>query len=128
MLTERNYSIQRGEIWQKLLIFKDKRTRRRRVPAEAAATVLIDDVKYVLPVEITSEGGVLISLTPENTEWFEDGEYRWDAVVTISRSAMLTTAPTMETVPVYGTLTFTTYDNLTPMESDGNPEALEVLT
>jgi hypothetical protein len=121
-----DYHVYRGEVWERLLILKDKRTRRKRVPTEAAATVKVGDTKYVIPVEITSEGGVLLTLTPNNTEWLAVGEYDWDCVATVSRSALLTSSPLSENLVVYGKLTVMEYDNLTPMDSDGNPTALVV--
>ena len=122
-----NYTVDRGELWERLLILKDRRTRRKRVPVEAAATVLVDGVKYVIPSEITSEGGVLLTMSASNTEWLEDGEYQWDMVATVSRSALLTSTPLTETLVVYGNLTVQTYDNITPMSSDGVLTPLEVL-
>jgi len=122
-----NYTVDRGEVWERLLILKDRRTHRKRVPVEAAASVLIDGVKYVIPAEITSEGGVLLTMSAANTEWMEDGEYSWDMVATVSRSALLTSTPLTETLVVYGTLVVQTYDNITPMSSDGVTEALEIV-
>lgn len=122
-----NYTVDRGEVWERLLILKDRRTRRKRVPVEAAASVLIDGVKYVIPSEITSEGGVLLTMSAANTEWMEDGEYSWDMVATVSRSALLTSTPLTEALVVYGTLVVQTYDNITPMASDGVTEALEIV-
>jgi len=125
--TEINYFITRGEKWERLIILKDKRTRRKRVPTEAAASVLINDVKYAIPVEITAEGGVSLTMSASNTEWLADGSYSWDLVVTVSESALLTSTPLVEVVAVYGTLTVDTYDNITPMDSDGVTEALTVV-
>lgn len=115
----RNYTIQKGEVWERLIIIKDKRTHRKRVPTEADATVLVNSVKYVIPVEITSEGGVLLSLTPGNTEWLGAGEYAWDMVAKVSRSALLTSTPITQLLVVKGTLTVEDQGNLTPLESDG---------
>jgi len=123
-ITELNYTVMRGEPWERLIIPKDRRTRRKRVPTEADASVKIGDTIYILPVEITAEGGLLLTMTANNTEWLEDGEYLWDVVATVSRSALLTSTPLSETVVVRGTLTVSTYDNLTPMDSDDNPTAL----
>lgn len=126
-MNEVNYTIYRGEDWKRLFIVKDRRTRRKRVPTAVAATVLIDTIKYVLPTTVTTEGGVLLALSPNNTEWMVDGTYSWDSVATVSASPLLTSTPLEETVVVHGTLTVKTYDNLTPMASDGVPEALAVL-
>lgn len=122
-----NYTIDRGEVWERLVVLKDKRTHRKRVPTEVAASVKIGDTKYVIPTEVTAEGAVLLSLTANNTEWFTVGEYNWDMVATVSRSAMLTSTPLAETLVVSGTLTVQNYDNITPMDSDGDPTALEVV-
>jgi len=119
-----NYTVDRGEPWERLIIPKDRRTRRKRVPVEASASVKIGDTIYILPVEITSEGGLLLTMTANNTEWLADGEYDWDLVATVSRSALLTSTPLAETVVVHGKLVVSTYDNLTPMDSDGVPTAL----
>jgi hypothetical protein len=126
--TEVNYTIVRGEVWERLLVIKDKRTHRKRVPTEAAATIKVGDVLYSIPVEVTSEGGVLMTLSAGNTEWLAAGEYQWDMVATVSRSALLTSTPLSEMLVVYGTLAVVTYDNLTPMESDGVTEALSVVS
>lgn len=125
--TKIDYRITRGEKWERLIILKDRRTRRKRVPTEAAASVLIGGVKYVIPTEITSEGGVSLTLSATNTEWLADGNYSWDLVVTASESALLTSTPLVEVVAVYGTLYVDTYDNITPMYSDGVTTALEVV-
>lgn len=123
-----SYTVDRGEVWERLVVLKDRRTHRRRVPTEVAATIKIGDTKYVIPTEITAEGAVLLKLTPSNTEWVPAGEYAWDMVATVSRAALLTSTPLAETLVVSGTLTFLTYNNLTPMDSDGVTEALEVVS
>jgi hypothetical protein len=79
-------------------------------------------------VTITSEGGLLLTMTANNTEWLADGEYDWDLVATVSRSALLTSTPLAETVVVHGKLVVSTYNNLTPMDSDGVPTALVART
>lgn len=125
---ERNYTVKRGEVWERLILLKDRRTRRKRVPVEAQATILIDGTKYVIPTEITFEGGVKLVMSSLNTEWLEDGVYPWDMAVIVSRSAALTSTPLAQTIAVYGTITVRTYDNITPLLSDNEPEALEELT
>jgi len=122
-----NYTLKRGDDWERLIIIKDKRTRRRRVPVEAAASVRIGALDYVIPTTITSEGGVSLCMTAANTEWMVDGEYLWDMVAIVSKSALLTSTPLTETVTAKGTITVTTYDNITPMDSDGAPTALDLV-
>jgi hypothetical protein len=121
------YTLKRGEVWERLVIIKDRRTRRKRVPVEAAAAMRIPDLgDFYIPSLITSEGGVLLTMTPNNTEWLEDGTYEFDIVATVSRSALLTSTPLMETVVTKGTITVSSYDNITPMRIDSGPlEPLE---
>lgn len=113
-----NYTMQRGEVWERLIMLKDRRTRRVRKPTQVSACVLINDVSYYLPSIVTSEGGVLLSLSPEQTKWFVDGTYTWDAVATVSRSQMFTAYPEAEQVVLNGTITVSSYANITPLEVD----------
>lgn len=113
-----NYTIERGEVWERLILVKDRRTRRVRKPSAAACTILIDSVAYDLPLTLTSEGGILLSLNPAQTKWLVAGEYAWDGVAVISRAQNMTTSPSAETVILKGTLTVTSYDPITPMAVD----------
>jgi hypothetical protein len=122
--TKIDYTVDRGELWERLIVLKDRRTRRNRVPTEVSASVKVGDTVYILPTEVTSEGAVLLTMTAENTEWLPEGEYDWDMVATVSRSALLTSTPLAEMLVVHGKLTVTTFDNLTPMDSDGQATAL----
>jgi hypothetical protein len=122
--TKIDYTVDRGELWERLVVLKDRRTHRKRVPTEVSASVKVGDTVYVLPTEITSEGAVLLTMSAENTEWLPAGTYDWDMVATVSRSALLTSTPLSEMMVVYGTLTVQTFDNLTPMDSDGQTTAL----
>lgn len=122
-----DYKVSRGEKWERLIVIKDERTHRKRPVTQCAASVLIDGTKYVIPTEITSEGAVLLEMTAANTEWLTNGTYTWDLVVTVSSSALLTSTPLVQTVAAFGNLVVSTYDNITPMDSDGVTSALEVV-
>lgn len=122
--TKIDYTVDRGELWERMVVLKDRRTHRKRVPTEVSASVKVGDTVYVIPTEVTSEGAVLLTMSAENTEWLPAGTYDWDMVATVSRSALLTSTPLSEMLVVYGTLTVQTFDNLTPMDSDGQTTAL----
>jgi hypothetical protein len=122
--TKIDYTVDRGELWERMVVLKDRRTHRKRVPTEVSASVKVGDTVYVIPTEVTSEGAVLLTMSAENTEWLPAGTYDWDMVATVSRSALLTSTPLSEMMVVYGTLTVQTFDNLTPMDSDGQTTAL----
>ena len=80
--------------------------------------MLISGVAYTIPTTITSEGGVLLEMTAEQTKWLAAGTYQWDAVATVSRSQRFTQSPSYETVLLSGELTVETYDAITPMAID----------
>ena len=118
-----DYNMIRGEFFERLIIIKDKRTHRRRVATEAAATMLVEPVGQAaytvdLPVSVTNEGGVLLSLTGTETYAIPDGEWVWDMVVTVSTSPTMVSNPLQEVRPVNGTITVTTYENITPMDTN----------
>lgn len=124
-----NFSLERGEVWERLIMIKDRRTRRVRKPVQVAASIMINNVAYYLPSAITAEGGVLLALSPEQTKWLTDGSYAWDGVATISRSMAFTSTPLAEQVFLNGTITVTTYANITPMAVDDMaPVPLEAVT
>lgn len=122
-----DYHVERGEAFDRLVIIKDRRTHRRRVPTEAKATVLMDGIKYALPQYITAEGGVMLSLSPYQTEWMLPGEWPFDIEAKISRSPLLTSSPLVETIVMKGTIFVSTYSNLSPLLSDGTTSALQVV-
>lgn len=113
-----DYSLQRGEVWERLVVIKDRRTRRVRTPVQVAASIDINGTAYYLPSAVTAEGAVLLALSPQETKWLTDGTYTWDMVATISRSQAFTSTPLSEEVVLTGTITVSSYANITPMEVD----------
>ena len=113
------YHINRGEVWERLIVVKDSWTHRVRKPESAAATMLYEGKKYIIPHELTWEGGILLSMSEFNTEWLKDGTYPFDVVATISRSNYMYKGDPNETKVVSkGTLKVSTYENISPMPSD----------
>src|SRR5688500_13332475 len=106
----------RGEFFERLIIIKDRRTHRKRVPTAASAGMLISPTgqaayKLTIPTEINSEGGVLLAFDPQETYDIPEGEWPWDLVVTISTAPLFTSGNMVETRPVAGTITVTSYEN-----------------
>ncbi len=116
-----NYSLQREAVWERLILIKDRRTRRVRKPTKAAACIKVGLTSYYLPSAITTEGGLLLFLNPQQTKWLADGEYAWDGVATVSRSQSFTSQPDYEDVVFKGTITVSTYANITPLAVDTLP-------
>lgn len=77
------YSMTRGLDWQRLVIIKNRRTRRTIRPTEARATAAVGNTKIAIPLSITNEGGVLLSLSPSETLDFTEGEHYFDMVALI---------------------------------------------
>lgn len=123
-----DYTVDRGELWERLIVIKDRRSHRKRIPTAVAASISIAGTAYVIPTEITSEGAVLMTMTANNTEWLTDGTYNWDMVATVPISAYSTSSPVTEMVVVAGEITVSTYANITPMASDGVATALTAVS
>lgn len=127
----KDLKIERGMVWDHLIIIKDRWSHRRRRPTECSAALRIEDGvnagDYIIPSTVSWEGGVLLSMTAENTEWLEPGTYPYDVRAVISRSHFFryTSSDPAETIVVRGTITVSEYENITPMDSDGNPVALD---
>jgi hypothetical protein len=119
-----NMTATRGEIMERLLIVKDSRTHRKRVPTETTAAVQVGENKYEIPTSVTSEGGILITLSAEQTNWFHPGDYAWDVWGTVSRSALLTSTPLTTEMLAYGTLTVQEHSSITPVSVGTQPLTL----
>lgn len=118
----RDYRITRGETWKRLIVIRDRRTRRRRVPTDAYAALRIDTGEkagdYYIPAVIIHEGAVELRLMPENTLWLPVGTFNWDLVAKVSRSPYFTSTTIDEVVVVKGALEVIEYDPITPMDTD----------
>lgn len=103
-----NYNVVRGLPWKRLIILKDRRTRRLLKPTDARSFVKTSDLgKKELTVEITSEQGILLSLTGEETQDLPLGELSYDVIATVND----VTRPVAR-----GTILVTALDLITPWE------------
>jgi hypothetical protein len=103
-----NYNVVRGLPWKRLIILKDRRTHRVLKPTEARSFVKTTDLaKKELTVELTSENGIMLSLTGEETQDLPLGELEYDVLATIN-DVMRPVAK--------GTILVTALDLVTPWE------------
>lgn len=80
-----NYSITRGLPWERLIIVKDRRTHRLLKPTEARSFIQTTGLaKKEITVEITSEQGIMLSLSGEETQDLPLGELVYDVFATIN--------------------------------------------
>lgn len=103
-----NYTLVRGLPWERLLIIKDKRTRRLQSPTDARAYVKTGDLTVAeLTTTITTEKGINLSLTSEETQDLPLGDLSYDVIATIDGVQM----------PVaQGTISVSALNTVTPLE------------
>lgn len=82
MLQSLKYHIRRGEYWQRLVIVKDKRTHRVTPVTTATALMQVSSSSVKIPIgcTVSTQGGILLVLSEEETSSLVDGEYSFDIV------------------------------------------------
>jgi len=125
MTNKVNYSIDKGLPWERLIIVRDKRTHRVIRPISARASVKTSTTgRKEMTTVITSEGGIMLCLTEEDTADLPVGDLKYDVLATYVRNAPYSGTGDQITRPVAaGTLTVTALDNITPME---DTQAMEI--
>jgi len=125
MTNKVNYSIDKGLPWERLIIVHDKRTHRVIRPISARASVKTSTTgRKDITTVITSEGGIMLCLTEEDTTDLPVGDLSYDVLATYARAAPYDGASDYVTRPVAaGTITVTALDNITPME---DTQAMEI--
>jgi hypothetical protein len=103
-----NYTMVRGLPWERLIIVKNKYTHRLQSPTDARAYVKTGDLTVAeLTATITTEKGIELSLTSEETQDLPLGNLAYDVIATIGGIQM----------PVAkGTISVSALNNITPLE------------
>jgi hypothetical protein len=110
-----NYSITRGLPWQRLIIVKDRRTHKQVKPTDARSYIQTGLLaKKELTVDLTSENGIMLSLSAEETQDLPLGELDYDVIATIND---------IQRPVAKGTIVVSALDNITPMEDS---QAMEI--
>lgn len=78
-----SYKMTRGELWDRLIMVKNRRTRRVIRPSQARAMVDLGTSKKAIPLEITKEGGIYLRFEPDETLDFSVGTFEFDVVAPI---------------------------------------------
>lgn len=118
MTTHLEYNLTKGLPWQRLIIVRDNWTHRVQKPLDAWAVVQTSDInKMPFTVNLTSEGGILLSLSEEETKDLPTGDLKFDVIATLPKRAMFNGDSTTVTRPVAeGTITVSALNNITPIE------------
>lgn len=103
-----NYTVTRGLPWERLIILKDRRTHRVLKPTEARSYVKTGvNSKKEITVDITSEQGIMLCLSGEETQDLPLGELEYDVLATIGG---------VQRPVAKGTIVVSALDNITPWE------------
>lgn len=110
-----NYSLTRGLPWERLVIVKDRNTRRVVKPTDAISFVQTGTLSKVeITTEVTSENGIKLTLTAEETQDLPLGELKYDVLATIAG---------IQRPVSKGIITVSALDTVTPME---DTQAMEI--
>lgn len=118
MTTHLEYNLTKGLPWQRLIIVRDSWTHRVQKPLDAWSVVKTSDIsKMPFTINITSEGGILLSLSEEQTKDLPAGDLSFDVIATLPKRAMFNGDSTTVTRPVAeGVIKVVELNNITPIE------------
>lgn len=114
MISTLKYTLTRGVLWERLVVIKNRRTRRILKVEEARCMVQAGATKINIPVTITNEGGIMLRLEPDATWDLPNGELAFDVAAPV-RGYWMTVAQ--------GTITVSTLDTVTP---SGDAQDMEI--
>lgn len=118
MISQLKYHATKGLPWERLLIVKNKDSRRIIKPLDAWGVVKTSDIGRIeLTTFITSEGGIVVSLNEEETKDLPAGTLDFDVVAVLPNRPLTPGGPTTITRPVAkGTLVVSDVNIITPLE------------
>ena len=90
MISQANYTLTRGLPWERLVVVKDRVTRRVVKPVQAWATVQTSPLlKADINVTITGEGSLMLYLDATETAALPLGELPYDVVAIVNRRSAI---------------------------------------
>lgn len=128
------YNATQGIPFERLVMVRDRRTHRVVRPIECWGRIKTGDISVApLTTEITSEGGILISLTAEQTKDLPVGTLEFDIMAkTYKRQSLvygslttygsLSTGETITQPVIRGTIKVSALDTVTSLEEDSQVE------
>lgn len=108
MVRHVDYTLTRGLPWERLIIVKDRWTHRLMYPSDARAYIKTGDITVAeITCTITTQNGIKLSLTAEETQDLPLGELSYDVMATVGGYQQ----------PVAkGTIDVSALDTITPLE------------
>lgn len=103
-----NYTLVRGLPWERLLIVKDKYTHRLMTPTDARSYIKTGDLTVAeISTTITTEKGISLSLTSEETQDLPLGDLQYDVIATVNG---------IQQPIAKGTISVSALNTVTPLE------------
>ena len=103
-----NYTLTRGLPWERLLIVKERYNHWLLKPTDARAYIRTGSVTVAeLTTTLTTENGIKLSLTAEETQDLPLGDLSYDVLATING---------VQRMVVQGTISVSALNNITPLE------------
>lgn len=103
-----NYTLSRGLPWERLIIIRERFNHWLLKPTDARAYIKTGDLTLAeVTVTITSENGLMLSLTAEETQDLPTGDLSYDVWATIGG---------IQRPISKGTITVSALDNISPLE------------
>lgn len=110
-----NYTLVRGLPWERLIIVKDRLTRHVMYPTDSRAYVKTGNTTVAeLTTTITTENGILLTLTSEETQDLPLGDLSYDVIATVHG---------VQQPVAKGTISVSALNNITPLE---DAQAMEI--
>lgn len=125
MHSKASYTLTKGIPWERLIVVKDRRTRRLLAVTEARGAVQTGDLtRKEFNITITNKGEILIALSEEDTRELPAGDLPFDIIATCTRMLYYPgqTATITQKV-VSGTITVSENITITPSE---DTQAMEI--
>jgi len=130
MISRVSYNVMQGVAWDRLVVVKDRRTRRVIRPIDCWARIKVSDTtSVILRTEVTSEGAILLSMDEHETASLPAGDLEFDIIARHNKRQSLaygsfTTYPgrfrgeTITRPVVRGTLRVEAVDTVTPLNEE----------
>jgi hypothetical protein len=118
------YTLTKGLPWERLVVVKDRRTRRLVKVQEARGAIKTSNASVVeFAITLTNKGEIFICLTAEQTRELPVGDLEFDVIATCNRLVYYTGQSSSTTQPVIrGIISVSESDDITPSEDSQKME------
>lgn len=117
MTTTLKYHLTKGSYWERLIMVKDKDSRRIIKPLDAWGSIKVGELgRKDFQVTITNEGGIVIHLTADDTIDLPTGTLEFDVIAQMNRKSLYYGNTVVAEKVAQGTITVSSIDAISPVE------------